>query len=81
MMKKKYIFLITLLYCIKVYGDRLVLTNGDIISGDILNISKDDVAIKTIYYKKIDVPFNMIYELEYIMINKKIFSIIYSNNK
>ena len=64
MMKKKYIFLITLLYCIKVYGDRLVLTNGDIISGDILNISKDEVAIKTIYDKKIIVPFNLISELE-----------------
>ena len=61
---KKNIFLITLLYCIKVYGDRLVLTNGDIISGDILNISKDEVAIKTIYDKKIVVPFNLISELE-----------------
>ena len=62
--EKKYIFLITLFYCIKVYGDRLVLTNGDIISGDILNISKDEVAIKTIYDKKIVVPFNLISELE-----------------
>jgi len=64
MKKNKYILLITLFFCIKVYGDRLILTNGDIISGDILNISKHEVTIKTIYDKKIVVPFNFISELE-----------------
>ena len=64
MKKKKYIFLITLFFCITVYGDRLVLTNGDIISGDILNISTEEVAIETIYDEKIVIPFNLISELE-----------------
>lgn len=64
MKKKKYIFLITLFFCITVYGDRLVLTNGDIISGDILNISTEEVSIETIYDEKIVIPFNLISELE-----------------
>ena len=64
MRKKKYIFLITLFFCINVYGDRLVLTNGDIISGDIVNISTEEVSIETIYDKKIIIPFNFISELE-----------------
>ena len=64
MKKKKYIFLITLFFCITVYGDRLVLTNGDIISGDILNISTEAVSIETIYDEKIVIPFNLISELE-----------------
>ena len=53
MKKKKYFFLITLFFCLKVHGDRLVLTNGDIISGDILNISTEEVSIETIYDEKI----------------------------
>ena len=64
MKKKKYLFLITLFFCIKVYGDRLVLTNGDIISGDIVNISTEEVSIETIYDEKIVIPFNLISELE-----------------
>ena len=64
MKKKKYIFLITLFFCITVYGDRLVLTNGDIISGDILHISTEEVSIETIYYEKIVIPFNLISELK-----------------
>ena len=64
MKKKKYIFLITLFFCITVYGDRLVLTNGDIISGDILNISTEEVSIETIYDEKIVIPFNLISELK-----------------
>ena len=64
MKKKKYIFLITLFFCITVYGDRLVLTNGDIISGDILNISTEEISIETVYDEKIVIPFNLISELE-----------------
>ena len=64
MKKKKYIFLITLFFCFTVYGDRLVLTNGDIISGDILNISTEEVSIETIYDEKIVIPFNLISELK-----------------
>ena len=94
MKKKKYLFLITLFFCIKVYGDRLVLTNGDIISGDIVNISTEEVSIETIYDEKIVIPFNLISELEsensIILINnlnqniavnnlKKIDDIIYFN--
>ena len=64
MKKKKYLFLITFFFYIKVYGDRLVLTNGDIISGDILNISTEEVSIETIYDEKIVIPFNLISEVE-----------------
>ena len=64
MKKKKYIFLITFFFSITVYGDRLVLSNGDIISGDILNISTEEVSIETIYDEKIVIPFNLISELE-----------------
>ena len=94
MKKKKYYFLITLFFSITVYGDRLVLKNGDIISGDILNISTEEVSIETIYDVKIVIPFDLISELEsqnsIILINnlkeniavnnlKKIDNIIYFN--
>ena len=85
MRKKKYIFLIKLFFCITVYADKLVLTNGDIISGDILNISTEEVSIETIYDEKIVIPFNFISELEsensIILINNLNQNIVVNNLK
>lgn len=85
MRKKKYIFLITLFFCITVYSDKLVLTNGDILSGDILNISTEAVSIETIYDEKIIIPFNLISELEsknsIILINNLNQNIVVNNLK
>ena len=85
MKKKKIYFFITLFFCITVYGDKLVLTNGDILSGDILNISTEEVSIETIYDEKIVIPFNLISELEsensIILINNLNRNIVVNNLK